>query len=198
MSNQLALFDFDGTLTKKDTFLEFIKYIHGFSGFLWGFSIHAPYLLAMKLKLYPNWKAKEKILTYFFKELEKETLNEKAILFCEHKLPKLMRKSGIEQLEKHINNGDKTYIVSASAALWIAPWCEKYGISLISTELEVNGSHFTGKIAGKNCYGIEKVNRIKALEDLGKYEHIFAYGDSSGDKEMLAIADKPHYKYFKD
>ncbi|MFT4847496.1 MAG: phosphatidylglycerophosphatase C [Parvicella sp.] len=198
MSKHLALFDFDGTLTKKDTFLEFIKYLHGQSGFLWGFLIHAPFLIAMKLKLYPNWKVKEKIICHFFKGIEKEELEKQAKRFCEEQLPKLMRKTGVQQLENHIKNGDKTYIVSASASLWIAPWCEKYALALISTELEIKNTYFTGKIAGKNCYGREKVDRITALEDLKKYKHIFAYGDSRGDKQMLEIADKPHYKYFKD
>ena len=198
MSKNLALFDFDGTLTKKDTFLEYLKFAFGKSAFITGFLLHSPFLVAMKFKLYPNWKAKEKILTHFFKGRPVQELDQAAIKFTEEAIPQLMRKSGLQQLEAHLAAGDRVYIVSASASLWVKAWCKKMGIDLISTELEIENDYFTGKIKGFNCYGPEKVRRVKALESLNDYDHIYAYGDSSGDKEMLAIADKPHYQYFNE
>jgi HAD superfamily phosphoserine phosphatase-like hydrolase len=87
--------------------------------------------------------------------------------------------------------------VSASAENWVKPWCDKYGIRCLSTKLEVNGGIITGKIRGRNCYGDEKACRIKETFDLSKFDLIIAYGDSSGDKEMLALAHERNYKPFR-
>ena len=55
----------------------------------------------------------------------------------------------------------------------------------------------TGNFITKNCYGQEKVNRIKESYDLSKYDLIYAYGDSRGDKEMLELANNSFYKPFR-
>lgn len=75
---------------------------------------------------------------------------------------------------------------------------QKNGIVLIATKLEIRGSKLTGKFASQNCHCIEKVNRIKEIYDLDDYEYIYAYGDSSGDKELLALADESFYKPFRN
>ena len=60
-------FDFDGTLTTKDTLLEFIRYAKGSSSFWLGFLRHIHLLVLMKLGFYPNWKAKQKVFAHFFR-----------------------------------------------------------------------------------------------------------------------------------
>ena len=67
---------------------------------------------------------------------------------------------------------------------------------LLATLLETENGIVTGKLSGKNCYGPEKVARIKSEFRLEEYDNIYAYGDSSGDTEMLAIATKPYYRKF--
>ena len=71
------------------------------------------------------------------------------------------------------------------------------GVRLIATNLVIDQGKITGNIDGNNCYGEEKVNRIKQLYDLNSYSIIYAYGDSSGDRPMLALAQKPFYKPFR-
>ena len=77
--NAIAFFDFDGTITTKDTLLEFIKFTKGTPSFLTGFLLNSPYLVAYKLNLIPNQRAKEKVMQYFFKntpldEFQKQNL----------------------------------------------------------------------------------------------------------------------------
>ena len=67
---RIAIFDFDGTVTTKDTLLEFIKFVRGPVSFYAGFLRYAPQLLAYKLGLYPNWKVKQQIFSHFFKKKE--------------------------------------------------------------------------------------------------------------------------------
>lgn len=64
---RVAIFDFDGTITKKDTLLEFIKFSKGYIAFYKGILRYLPILIAFKIKIYPNWKAKQKIFSYFLK-----------------------------------------------------------------------------------------------------------------------------------
>lgn len=196
MSKTLALFDFDGTITTKDSFLEFLKFHKGNFQFYLGFAILSPYLIAMKLKVIPNWKAKEIVLKYFLKGLKEEEMEQKAKAFTLEIVPRLLRPKAIEQIKKHQQNGDDIYLVSASAEGWLKFWCDEIGINLIGTKLEIINGNITGKIDGRNCYGPEKVARVKAQIDLSNYSEIYAYGDSGGDKELLAIANYPHYKFF--
>jgi phosphatidylglycerophosphatase C len=196
VSKKLALFDFDGTITTKDSFLEFLKFHKGGLNFLFGFALLSPYLVAMKLGLIPNWKAKEIVLKYFLNGLSVEDMKNVSADFSAKIIPRLLRSRAMDQIKKHQENGDDIYIVSASAEDWLKPWCDQIGIKLIGTRLELVDGKITGKIDGNNCYGPEKVARVKAEIDISKYSEIYAYGDSRGDKEMLALAHYPHYKYF--
>ena len=196
MSKKLALFDFDGTVTTKDSFLEFLKFYKGYSGFYLGFALLSPYLIAMKLKLIPNWKAKEIVLKYFLNGLEKDKMEQIAQTFTTEIIPSLLRPKALEQIRSHQEKGDDIYLVSASAESWLKFWCEEIGINLIATKLEIVNEKITGKLDGKNCHGPEKVARIKAQIDLHNYSEIYAYGDSSGDTEMLELATHPHYRHF--
>jgi phosphatidylglycerophosphatase C len=89
-------------------------------------------------------------------------------------------------------------VVSASAESWIAPWAASHQLELLCTKLEVVHGKITGKIAGENCNGAEKVSRIKAHLDINDYGRIIVYGDSKGDREMLALGTESHYKPFRE
>ncbi len=193
---RLAVFDFDGTLTYKDSFLEFIKYCYGTKTFYGGMLKASPWLAAYKLKLYPNWKAKEKVLRFFFAGMPEGALKQKGESFAREVIPGMLRPKAKAALEKHIEAGDRVVVVSASAEQWLAPWCKKKGIELLATCLEVREGKITGRISGKNCYGPEKVNRLEKLVRTKDFEEVYVYGDSSGDREMLALASHPHYRYF--
>lgn len=192
----LALFDFDGTITRKDSFIEFIKYYSGTSKSLFGALFLAPRMIFFKLGFIPNWKAKESVLTWFFRGESHSEITRKGQLFCLHIIPKMLKKEALLKLEEHKANGDKVILVSASAEEWLEPWTKSVGIDLIGTKLKVENNQLTGKIDGHNCYGIEKVNRIKERLELSDYDKIYAYGDSRGDKEMLALADHSFYRPF--
>ena len=95
----------------------------------------------------------------------------------------------------HIERGDDVWIVTASLKDWIAPWAERRGVPVIGTELEVKNGMLTGRLATPNCRGREKIVRIRQAVDLSGYSKVFAYGDSRGDREMLAMADEAVYRW---
>jgi len=193
----LALFDFDGTITTKDTLIEFIRFSVGEYRFIKGMIVLTPMLIAFKLKFIPNNIAKEKMLSYFFSGMQYERFISLATEYSLHHIPKIVRPKALERILWHQEEGDDIVIVSASMKCWLKPWCDQYGLSLISTELEVKQGHLTGKFLTKNCHGEEKVNRLKEQYNLASYQQIFAYGDSSGDKELLALTDKSFYQPFR-
>ena len=64
---KIVIFDFDGTLTTRDTLLLFIRFACGRGAFLWGMLCYAPLLVLMKLRLYHNGKTKQKVFSHFFR-----------------------------------------------------------------------------------------------------------------------------------
>ena len=194
----LALFDFDGTITKDDSLLKFIRFVVGDGRFVFGLVVLSPILVAYKLKLIPNYKAKQKMLSWFFKGMRKVDFFEVTKKYSLTHIDKIVRLKAIERINWHKNQGHKVVVVSASIECWLRPWCEKNGLELIATKLEIKDDIVTGKLLSKNCYGVEKVNRIKELYNIEKYDYIYAYGDSSGDKQMLELAHEKFYKPFRD
>ena len=196
MKKGIAFFDFDGTITKKDTLLEFIKFTKGSFGFYLGFLVNLPYLFAYKLKIISNQSAKEKVLRFFFHGIAIEEFNRRCQEFAEQVVPKLVRTKALDEIERLKAMDIKVVVVSASPENWIEQWTKRLGLELIASRLEVSGGKVTGKILGKNCHGDEKVVRIKEVYDLTNYNIIAAYGDTGGDKPMLELADQAHYRPF--
>lgn len=101
------------------------------------------------------------------------------------------------KIEWHQSQGHHVVVVSASLECWLRPWCEQNTLELIATRLDITDGKVSGRLLSKNCYGIEKANRIKEKFDLNQFDTVYAYGDSRGDKEMLDLAHEKHYKPFR-
>lgn len=193
----IAFFDFDGTLTVKDTLLENIKYQKGKVWFYVGFALNAPWLIAYKIKIISNQKAKEHVLRFFFGGMDATAFQKKCDDFATNMLPGLIRQKGLKEIDKHLANGTIVVIVSASAQNWFQKYFEEKNIEIISSTLEVVDEKITGKITGLNCYGTEKTKRIRNSFNLSAYQQSYAYGDTKGDKPMLSLATFPFYKPFR-
>lgn len=194
--NKLALFDFDGTLTRRDTMLAFIQYVDGTWPLVWSLIAMSPILLMTKLGRYDAEKAKKALLMRHFKGLTEEFLKQKAARFCSTDLPKLFSDDALEKLAFHRSKGHVVYVVSASLDLWIEPWLQAQNLPGICTKIAWTDGVFAGEFATPNCNGPEKARRIQEVLDLSQYERIFAYGDSRGDREMFALAHKTFYRRF--
>jgi len=192
----IAFFDFDGTLTAKDSMIDFIQYAVGRRSYYLGLLSISPILAAYKLNLISNHVAKERFIAFFFKEWDFLRFQKIADKYSIERIDKIIRPKAMEKIIWHQGQGHKVVVVSASIECWLKKWCEKNNVDLIATQLEIKKDKITGKFATKNCYGIEKVNRIKKKYDLSEFDFIYAYGDSPGDKDMLSIANERHYKYF--
>ena len=187
-------FDFDGTLTTRDTLLAFIRYAKGTKAFYLGFFLHAPWLVLMLLGFYPNWKAKQQVFSYFFKGMTLKEFDALCQAFATDNRH-LLRPLAMQTIEKARSEGAEVVIVSASIDNWVQPFFAD--VKVLGTQVEVKNGLLTGRFLTKNCYGQEKINRLlDYLPDRQSYT-LIAYGDSRGDQELLAFADQAHFKPFR-
>lgn len=196
LSKSIAFFDFDGTVTRKDTMLELIRYARGAAAYWTGLCLISPWLVAMKAGLLSKQRAKERLLAYFFKETDEGDFASLCGSFCEKVIPRLIREDAMEAILKHRNQNTEIVIVTASAENWVAPWCIQHNLRYICTRLEIKEHRVTGKILGKNCNGPEKVSRIKEIYNTAEYETIYCYGDTKDDEGMLQLATHPFFREF--
>lgn len=197
---EVYVFDFDGTLTRRDTLIAFIRHACGWSGLLWGLLLCCPWIGLMKMGLYPNWKAKQRLFAHCFGGWSLQRFDEACRHFAHHHAS-LLRPKGIVCMQEALRRGVHVAVVSASIDNWVAPFFDNMAEGsnrplVLGTRIEVTDGHLTGRFLGANCYGIEKVHRIaEAFPDRKNY-HLTAFGDSRGDKEMIDYADQGFYKPF--
>lgn len=196
MQQSIAFFDFDGTITRKDTMIELIKFHKGTAAYFTGLALISPWLVAMKIGVITNQQGKEKLLAHFFKSMPADEFDKICEAFSETVVPKLIRSDALEAIQKHFADGNKVVVVSASAENWVKPWCKKNNIEVLASILDLADGKITGKLKGINCNEEEKVNRILLAYDPAMYKNVYAYGDSSGDKKMLEFATHGYYRIF--
>mgnify|MGYP001549893611 FL=1 len=190
-------FDFDGTLTRRDTLIEFIRFAKGDKAFLLCFLRYSPLLVLMKLGLYPNWKAKQRVFSHCFRGMAVDTFNSLCSRFARDKA-RLMRPNGMKKLREVLAEGGKVVVVSASVNNWVEPFfADIGGVYVVGTMVEEREGVLTGRFLTKNCYGEEKVTRLLQLFPERTQYWLTAYGDSRGDFELLDFANESYYRPFK-
>jgi phosphatidylglycerophosphatase C len=192
---RLALFDFDGTITRRDSMFDFLIYAVGYNKLLQGIIVRSPFLILYKLGLMSNHKAKETLMRYFFRNFEISRFKEIVARYSRERLQNIIKRSAVEIIEWHRSRGHRIVVVSASVDLWLTDWCELNCLELIATKLEEKDGRLTGNFLGRNCHGPEKVRRINERLELKDYDYIYAYGDSSGDLQMLELANEKYYRW---
>lgn len=179
--------------------LELIRFASGNISYFLGLVRVSPWLVGYKLGIIKPVKAKEKLLSAFFQKMPLAKFNECCDAFAHQVMPRLIRPSALKEIYKHQMEGTPVVVVTASAENWVSGFCRQYKLDCLATQLEVDENEkLTGKVNGENCNNAEKVCRIKEKYDPAQFEKIYVYGDSKGDKEMLALATHPYYRYFTD
>src|SRR5690606_9864959 len=102
-------------------------------------------------------------------------------------LPRVVRPEMLGRIAEHRARGHEVVIVSGSLDVYLEPWCRSHGVELIRNRLESEGGRVTGRHTGGDR-GAPKGGASRARNDLSRYTRIHAYGDSSEDRAMLALA----------
>lgn len=193
----IVAFDFDGTLTIRDSFTEFLRWRAGPGAWALGLVKLAP-ALAAYAKDRDRGRIKAASVKEFLLGVSRQTLETEAAAFAEEIWPRFMRPDALEVWNDWGQRGAHRVIVTASPTTTVAPFARKLGAeALLGTEFVFNADdRITGDFAGPNCRGEEKVRRLKAAygDDMTL---IAAYGDTSGDTEMLAMAQQPGFRIFR-
>jgi len=192
----LALFDFDGTITNKDSLLHFTGYAKGRSSLYVGLTLLSPVIILNKIGIIPSQFTKNSFLRFFFRNEDCEKFNQLCKRYAATELKKIIRAKALEKINWHKQHKHRVIVVSASPENYIQPWCIALGIECIATKLVVTNQSVKGIIDGLNCNAEEKKRRIEEVINIADYEEIYGYGDTKGDKAMLSVCTKPYYQYF--
>lgn len=194
---EVHAFDFDGTLTTRDTLIEFIRFVRGGKFLALCILRHLPYLVLMKLGILTNWRVKEQVFSYCFKGMKTAAFNVYCTRFAVRKA-RLLRPKGVETIRRVLSEGGKVVVISASIDNWVRPFfTELQGVQVLGTKVEERDGVLTGRFLTKNCYGEEKVRRLLQLLPERKDYRLTAYGDSRGDFALLDFADVSLFKPFR-
>lgn len=186
-------FDFDGTITTRDTLPMFISHVFGLPRMLLGFALNLHWIFLMRLGLYDNGKTKQRVFSHFFRGMAVERFNAHCSSFAAANKD-LFRPAMSVLLKRLRDERADVVVVSASVVNWVRPFFPDPTVTVVGTEVEVIGGRLTGSFSTPNCYGAEKVRRLLGVRPNRPSYRLVAYGDSRGDRELLSLADVAYYR----
>lgn len=187
----VAFFDFDGTLTRGDTLLPFLKHVVGSQAYYTQLARLSPVLGAYFVKLLRNDIAKQKVLERYLTGYTLKELSRLGRTFSDEVIPSMLRQEGIARLRWHQAQGHDCVLVSASLDSYLSHWARHQGFTAALTSSLAGDAKgvVQGRVEGKNCYGEEKARRVRQWLKGRRPRCSYAYGDSTGDLPLLALAD---------
>jgi len=191
----LALFDFDGTVTTSDTWTPFMRFAVRPARLRAGSVLLSPVVVGYRLGMVSASRGREIAARVAFRGEDVAAVRQLGVEYATTVLPRAVRQSALERIEWHRRQGDDVVLVSASLDVYLAPWCERHGVDYICTRLEERRGRLTGRYIQGDCSGAEKVRRILQRYQLSRYPLVYAYGDSAEDREMLELAQKKYYRW---
>jgi phosphatidylglycerophosphatase C len=185
----VAAFDFDGTLVERDSLLPFLQRVCGTRAVVRALALESPRLVGLagggdrdllKARLFGRLLAGRRVV-----DLDRVVRD-----YAEHVTARRIRSDMLGVVEWHRREGHELVIVSASPELYLAPIGRLLGFdAVLGTRLEVDDDgRLTGRLTGRNVRGPEKVVRLRGHVGEGPLR-LWVYGDSGGDRELLALAD---------
>lgn len=191
----LALFDFDGTITTGDTFTPFLRIAIPKSRAVLGGLLISPVLVGNRLGLISTPKTRPIVVRAGFRGVPAAAVREIGRRYASEVLPTVVEPTAMECLQRHQRQGDTVAVVSAGLDAYLSPWCDANGVVLICSELEERHDRLTGRYRRGDCSGPMKAVLIRARFDLNQFNSVFAYGDTREDREMLALANRKYFRW---
>ena len=197
----VAAFDFDGTLTRRDTLMPFLARGLGWPRFLLALLKCSPWLAAYALRLLRNDVAKARLLRATLSGVSTAQADDWTARWLARDLSGQLRPWTMARLAEHQQAGHCCVMVSASPDIYLVRIARELGFEgLVCTEMEVQGERLTGRMRTPNCHGEQKVLRLKSWLaerfDAASLNALtlHAYGDTAGDKPLLRLAQYAWYR----
>ncbi len=191
----LALFDFDGTITDRETMPAFMRLAVRPGRLLLGWILLLPLILGYKAKLVPGVAARAAICFLGFWRIPVQELEMHGRCFAEEFLPTVLRAEAMARIDWHKARGDTVVVVSGGLDVYLRHWCKQHGVELLCSALGQRGGKLTGRYLGHQCVRGEKARLVQERFPLARYPRIFAYGDTPEDHGLLALAHEPYYRW---
>ena len=190
----LALFDFDGTVTTHETMPDFLRRAVTPLRRALGVPVFAPMLAGYRMGLVSGTAIRSAVTMFGFRSVPVAQVHAAGERFATGYLPTVLRRAAMRRIAWHQARGDKVVLVSGGLDVYLVPWCRQHGLDLICSTLETRGDRLTGRYRGAQCVGEEKARRVRARYDPAACAACYAYGDTPEDAAMLALAQRRFYR----
>lgn len=190
----LALFDFDGTITTRETMPDFMRAAVRPGRLRLGKVLLAPLVVGYRLGLVSGTVVRAAICLFGFRGVPAPELEGHGLAFARDVLPGLLRPEAMARIAWHRARGDAVVIVSGGLDVYLEPWAREHGLELVCSSLEQRDGLLTGRYRGRQCVRAEKARRVMERYPPTGYARIHAYGDTPEDQELLAMAHERHYR----
>lgn len=191
----LALFDFDGTITTRETMPDFMRAAVPRSRLWTGTLLFSPLVIGYRFGVVSGTAIRAAICAYGFRGVPVATVESCGQAFARHVLPGLLRPDAMGRIAWHKARGDAVVVVSGGLDVYLEPWARSHDLGLVCSSLEQRGGLLTGRYRGRQCVRGEKARRVLDTYPPGNYARVHAYGDTSEDRELLAMAHERHYRW---
>lgn len=192
---KLYCFDFDGTLTYRDTMFLYLSFYNK-RRFRFQFVRFIPLFILLKFKLVKAENVKRSFVASVLKGASCEEIRSTSQRFFDHYFPTLFRRTALDFIASIDREKTDCVIVSASLDIWVQPFADHFRMQLLATRAAFKEGIFDGGFVGHNCNGEEKVRRLQEIFTVSEYDKIIAFGDTAGDHAMMNWADEGHFKFF--
>lgn len=191
----LALFDFDGTITSRELFVDFVHYATPRWRLALGKLALAPMIVGYKLGWVSLSRLRAAVVAVAFRGTDEAHVRKLGKGFCLDVIGGALRANAMECILWHKRNGDRVVVVSGALDVYLEHWCAEHSLELICSGLESRLGRLTGRYRGRQCVGEEKAARVRAHLQLAKYSEIYAYGDTREDFALLALANRKFFRW---
>lgn len=191
----LALFDFDGTITTREMFPDFMHFAVPPTRLAIGKVILSPLVIGYKLGVISGTIVRAGVIGFGFRGLAESRIRQLGEAFSSEVLPGVIRHEALERIQWHKAQGDTVVVVSGALDVYLSHWCRQHDVDLICSRLEARDGTLTGRYEGAQCVRTEKSRRVAAQYDLSRYPVVYAYGDTREDLDMLGIASRKYYRW---
>lgn len=210
MACDVAVFDLDGTLTRRDTSLPYLSVAVGGArvgvGVAWAGVCSLPdWVRAFALErdagsqglgsVYGRWEGlmHERVVARCLTGATPDTLASAAASFADRVVGAWLKPEGNAWIDAHREAGHRIVLASASLEVVLHPLADRLGMeAVVGTRLELRGGVATGAFDGLPCWGLEKLRRVREVTAAWGDVTLHAYGDSRGDEPLLQAARYPH------
>lgn len=190
----LALFDFDGTLTDSESYGPFLRMALPPERLRAGRWRVAPWVVGYRIGMVSGVRVRARVAEVGLRGASAAEYREAGARFAREWIPAHLRPEAMARLDWHRDRGDTIAVVSGAFDAYLEPWCRAQGVVALCSSLEDDGDRLSGHYAGLQCVAAEKVRRARERFDFSTFARVHAYGDTREDRELLALADERWYR----